>query len=115
MNKWEPKSGEKKYTASKRVTDYDIPAFGYKSSFFIIIVSFIAVTVVPDVVKQFAPNGKGICVILESLMIGFAVAYRQYFKESKQGKCKGFWITGGLVSLLAAIILFMFYYGSILV
>lgn len=112
---WKAKNiKERKYIKSNRITDYDIPTFGYKSSFFIGVVSLLSILIVPYIVQFFIEDYRFISLTIESLIIGYSISYRQYFKESNQRFCRNFIIVGILMSCLIEVLLFIFYYGNII-
>lgn len=113
MTKWQVKNDEKKeYKVTFGETDYNIPTFGYKSSFFIILVSTLIVIFVPSMAEVIFKGIKWPGLILSSLMIGFVFSYAQFFIQSKKGFSRGFWIVGFTLSALIFIIMFIAFYGN---
>lgn len=115
MTKWKVKNDEKKeYKVTFGETDYNIPTFGYKSSLFIVFVSTLIVIFVPLMFEIIFNGVKWPGLIVSSIMIGFVFSYAQFFIQSKKGFSKSFWIVGFVLSILVFIILFIAFYGNII-
>lgn len=107
-------SEKKEYTTTNRPTDYNIPKFGYRSSFCMLFVFLAVVFFVPWVMKQIFSDYRLPTVIVSALLAGYSVSFLQYFFEKKQGFCKGFVIVGLSLSIVMGIILFLFYFGKVM-
>lgn len=103
-----------KYNTKVGGTDYNIPVFGYKSAFIILIATFIPLLVVPNVCSMLKIDYRILTILLTGLVSGFSVAYTQFFIERKLGATKYFWIVGSLVSLFAAVLVFILIYDGVL-
>ena len=103
-----------KYNTKVGGTDYNIPVFGYKSAFIILIATFIPLLVVPNICALLKIDYRILTILLTGLASGFSVAYTQFFIERKLGATKHFWIVGSLVSLFAAALAFLLIYGGVL-
>lgn len=98
MNKWVVKDGEKReYKSSMGKTDYNIPMFGYKASFFVCLVIFAAVMIVPSVMNS--ANRLAVLTVC-SIVIGTAISYAQYFMNSDIGMGKRFVVLAIVMSIL---------------
>ncbi|MCI5773790.1 MAG: hypothetical protein MR210_04435 [Erysipelotrichaceae bacterium] len=109
--KWEAKNGSK--GKKKRYideTDYDIPRFGYKSSFIILVTTLLSLFIVPFICDVIQIDYRLPTVILCGATAGFSAAYTQFFIERDQGITKDFWIVGGLLSLFCAMLIFLVVY-----
>lgn len=116
LRTWQLKNNkeEKAYKTSLGSTDYDIPMFGYKSSFMILVVTFASLFIIPMLCAFIGINDKLPTVLLGGLLSGFAVAYSQFFMERDKGLCRNFWIVGGMLSLFVALLIFLVIYSGIL-
>ena len=106
------KEADFKVLEGKR-TDYDIPMFGFKSAFIILISAVIGSIVVPMFLNSLGMDGKLANVIGNLIFPGLGIAYARYFVESKKGFCKGFYLTYFLFSLSFAIITYFWRYQQI--
>lgn len=114
MTQWKTKNEEQKeYKTSFGSTDYNIPTIGYKSAFFICGLSILVVVFVPSMFAQIFNGVQWPGILVSSLLIGFIISYAQHFMQSKKGLCKSFWIVTGLFSLFAFAVLFIAFYGNI--
>lgn len=116
LRTWQLKNNKKtkEYKTSLGSTDYDIPMFGYRSSFIILVVTFISLFLIPMLCGVIGINDKLPTVLLGGLISGFAVAYSQFFIERDKGLCRNFWIVGGLLSFFVALLIFLVVYSGIL-
>lgn len=103
-----------KYNTKVGGTDYDIPSFGYKSAFIIILAIFIPVLCVPAICSFLQIDYRIPTIILTGIMAGLAVAFTQFCMERKIGITKSFWIVAFLVGLFSAGVVFMLIYVGIL-
>lgn len=94
-------------------TDYDIPTFGYKSSFIIMLSVLLTLFIVPMICDSIGIDNRIPTVILGGLASGYSAVYTQFFVERKKGFTKSFWIVGGLISLFCAGIIFVLVYTGI--
>ncbi len=95
-------------------TDYDIPRFGYKSSFIILISTLFALFAIPFFCEQMGLDYRMPTVIFGGLAAGFSAVYAQFFIENKKGFTKHFWIVGGLLSVFCAALIFVVVYTGII-
>lgn len=111
----ESKRGRKKeYKTAMGKTDYNIPMFGYRSSLIICLVSVLVILFVPEASRMiFKVQWPG-CLI-SGVMIGYTIAFTQYFVERKLGFCKGFALIGAALSLFISLLLILVYYAGILI
>lgn len=109
--KWETKKAKK--TNQKNFlgdTDYDIPRFGYKSSFIILITTLLTLFIVPFVCELLKIDYRMPTVIICGAAAGFSTAYTQFFIERDLKINRSFWIVGTLLSLFSAMLIFMLVY-----
>lgn len=116
LKTWQYKNRKKprKYRTSLGTTDYDIPMFGYRSALIILLVTFLALLIIPAICDLINVNYHLPTVILGGLCSGFLVSFSQFFIERKIGICRSFWIVGGLLSLFVAMMLFLLIYAGII-
>lgn len=95
-------------------TDYNIPRFGYKSSFIILISTVFVLFTVPFFCEQISMDYRMPVVIFGGLTAGFSTVYAQFFIETQKGFTKYFWMVGGLLSLFCAMIIFVVVYTGII-
>lgn len=107
------KKGKHEFHSVMGDTDYDIPVFGYKSSFIIILSILLTLFIVPAFCDAIQIDYRMPAVIFGGLAAGFSAAYTQFFVERKKGMTKTFWIVGGLLSLFCAMIIFVLVYTGI--
>ncbi len=106
--KWESKNLEKKeYKKGIGDTDYNIPIISYKSALFISFFILMIVLFVGPLISIFTDN-KLIMVVVESVMIGFVVAYAQYYIQSNKGNTLSFYLVWLAFSIVSGYILYMF-------
>lgn len=104
MTMWKSKQGEKKeYRVTFGDTDFSIPTFGYKSSFFIIISLTLIVFLVPMIFENHL-----LSLIVGAMLSSLTFVYSQFFIQSKKGLTKGFWITFVALFLLIFMLLLLF-------
>lgn len=96
-------------------TDNKIPKFGYKSSFIILICTFLSVFIVPYICNILSFDYHMPTVIIGGLCAGFSAVYTQFFIERKKGFSKNFFIVGGLLSLFSGLIIFLVVYAGIII
>ena len=114
---WQSKAkhGNHQYKSIMGETDYDIPTFGYKSSFIIVASIIITLFIVPFICDLLMIDYRLPTVIIGGLVSGFSAAYAQFFVQSSKGFCKSFWIVGSLLSFFSAgIIAALVYTGCLL-
>lgn len=95
-------------------TDYDIPYFSYKSSFFILGVTFFTLLIIPFICTQLHIDYRPWTLVFTSLNSGFSVALSQFFLERTLGLCKHFWIVGVLLSVFIDALMFVVLYTGII-
>ena len=95
-------------------TDYDIPTFGYKSSFVILISIVLSMFIVPFGCDLLGIDYRLPTVIIGGLASGFSAAYAQFFIQSKKGITRSFWIVGSLLSLFSALIIAALVYTGVM-
>ena len=114
--KWDTKKVKKtNQTNFLGDTDYDIPRFGYKSSFIILITTLLSLFIVPFACELLMIDYRMPTVIIGGTAAGFSTAYTQFFIERDQKINKSFWIVGTLLSLFSAILIFLWVYMGKLV
>lgn len=113
--KWENKNkkGNHEYHSVMGQTDYDIPVFGYKSSFIILISIVLTLFIIPMICDAIHIDYRMPTVILGGLASGFSAVYTQFFIERKKGFTKSFWVVGTLLSLFCGMIIFVLVYTGI--
>lgn len=114
---WQSKAkhGNHQYKSVMGETDYDIPTFGYKSSFIIVASIIITLFIVPFICDLLMIDYRLPTVIIGGLVSGFSAGYAQFFVQSSKGFCKSFWIVGSLLSFFSAgIIAALVYTGIVL-
>ncbi|QTU83254.1 hypothetical protein J7S27_01680 [Carnobacteriaceae bacterium zg-C25] len=115
--KWETKNNKqpKKYGSKMRKTDYDIPSFGYKSAFLMVLVFMAAFVGVPAACQalNIAPGWP--TVILGGPICGFSVAYLQIVREKKEKMTQQFWIVGGVLSIIISLAVYALFFHSIMI
>lgn len=116
LKTWQVKNKDmkRKYRSSAGVTDYDIPIFGYKSAFLILIVTFGSLFLIPQACEWMKIDYRLPTVLFGGLFSGFSVAFSQFFIERKTGICKSFWIVGLLLSVFIAFLIFLVVYTGII-
>lgn len=117
LRTWEVKNAKKtkKYKTSLGTTDYDIPMFGYRSSLFILIITFTVLLGIPMICKALSIDFKLPTVLLGSIISGFAVSFSQFFIERRKGLCKQFWVVGISLSIFVGILISIALYTGILI
>lgn len=95
-------------------TDYDIPKFGYKSSFIILLSILCTLFIVPFLCGAIGIDYRMPTILLGGSAAGFSVVYTQFFVERKKGFTKHFWIVGALLSLFCAMLIFVVVYAGII-
>lgn len=114
MRTWKTKNDEEKeYRTSLGTTDYNIPMFGYRSAFLILISTLSMLTMVAFVSGAWGVDGRGASVVLGGLAGGCSVAVSQFYIERKKGMCKSFWVVAGLLSLATGALIYLLYYAGI--
>lgn len=113
---WNVKGNEKtkNYHTTLGTTDFDIPMFGYKSAFFIVIITFVSLLIIPMICRMIKISSSMPTIILGGFTSGFSVAFSQFFIERKTRDIKKFIIIGCLFSVLAMLLLFGVNYLGIL-
>lgn len=106
------KEADFKVLEGKR-TDYDIPMFGFKSAFIILISAIIGSILVPMFLSNLGMDVKLANIIGNLIFPGLGIAYTRYFIESKKGLCKGFYLTYLLFSLSFGIITYFWRYQQV--
>lgn len=97
-------------TLEAKRTDYDIPTFGFKSAFLIVIAGAMGSIVFPFLLGFLGIDRDILILIGNTIFPGLGIAYSRYFIESKKGICKGFWINYGMFALSFAIITYFWRY-----
>lgn len=110
------KSSKKVYEYNYKIggTDYDIPAFSFKSAFVIMTSIILTMFIVPAVCELLNTDYRMWTIVIGGLVSGYSCAFTQYFIEHKRGFQKGFWISGGLLSLFTAMFIFVVVYTGII-
>lgn len=115
VSKWQVKEEEKKeYQSSIGRTDYNIPMIGYKSAFFIFVSGITTVFAVPYLMSLLFNDFRLPTVIISGLIMGFSVAFSQYYIERRKQADRKFYLLGGLLSLFMAGVFFFMYYAGVL-
>ncbi len=115
--KWQSMNQKHKTGAERSCvyqTDYDIPRFGYKSSFIILLSTLFTLFIVPLSCEYIGMDYRMPTIVLGGLAAGFSAVYTQFFIERKKGFTKHFWIVGGLLSLFSAMLIFVVVYAGII-
>ncbi len=92
------------------IPDTNIPKFGYKSSFIILLSTFFTLFIVPYIGLDYRMP----TVVLGGLVAGFSTVYTQFFIEKRRGLIKYFWIVGGLLSIFCGLLIFILVYAGII-
>lgn len=94
-------------------TDYDIPMFGFKSAFLILISGIIGSILVPMFFSSLGMDDKIANIIGNLIFPGLGIAYSRYFIESKKGICKGFYVTYAIFAISFGIITYFWRYQQV--
>lgn len=103
----------KSFSVSKlqaKKTDYNIPTFGYKSAFIILLGAVIATIIIPSILSLLGISNSLSIFIGNTFITSFSISYARYFIESKRGFCKGFWINYLFFALSFALISYLWKY-----
>lgn len=114
--KWQNKAKTEnhQYKSVMGETDYDIPTFGYKSSFIVILSIILSLFIVPFGCDALGVDYRLPTVIIGGLVSGFSAVYAQFFIQSKKGICKSFWVVGSLLSVFSAGIIAALVYTGVM-
>ena len=114
--KWQNKAKTEnhQYKSVMGETDYDIPTFGYKSSFIVILSIIFSLFIVPFCCDALGVDYRLPTVIIGGLVSGFSAVYAQFFIQSKKGICKSFWVVGSLLSVFSAGIIAALVYTGVM-
>lgn len=91
-------------------TDYSIPRFGFKQSILLLLTLFITFTLGTGIVEKVPTILELPALLIVSCIVGYSVSFIQFFKKGNVKKSR--LIIGGLLSSLAFIMLFSFYYAN---
>ncbi|MCR1950594.1 MULTISPECIES: hypothetical protein [unclassified Clostridium] len=91
-------------------TDYDIPTFGFKSAFFILLGAVTGTIICPMILGIFGVSMNFGILVGNTFITSFAVNYSRFFIESKRGYCKAFWMNYAFFGFSFGVITYLWRY-----
>lgn len=92
-----------------------LPRFTFKGSLFLLSAMLLATLVFPLILDALGLQLNLLRLIVIALTSGFATAFTLFFIDSKRGATRNFWITAGVMTLLAGLIAYFWIYFELFI
>ncbi|MBR0575066.1 hypothetical protein KCG48_01805 [Proteiniclasticum sp. BAD-10] len=112
---WKVKNEEKReYNPAQGRTDYNIPMLGYRSALFILVVVFTTVFTAPALTGLLFEDFRIPASLLSGLLVGYAIAFAQYYIERKKKADRKFHVLALVLALFMTGLFFFLYTMGVL-